>query len=521
MRRTTRRRKKRRAVSQESPRDRTGRDLERWVADVYRQIYASEVTHNIRMGGRQIDVYVELQCVHAVHRLALEVKGGIRPVGVEIVSDYAATIHLLREHLRLIDEGVIVSAGGFTTPAREAAKAHKITLLETADLEVMVAQAAQSGPLAPSAMLFHQAVRSGRYDDAGRVLWTGLARLLYHGLGDYRGCMGLVLALFPDGEDHLPHLTEPADQVWALNMLANLHARTRTDNAWAERLYEKANGIDEALGENASLALGLYNLAVVNLGFGRLAEAEVNLRRGLKLSQETGDEFHIGMGHQELGHLLIYKGEFEQATEELGAALSYFIESKEPQSQSQCMVRLYLSLCDLLAGKFGNSLDNARRAYGLANQNGARHFRVERDTLLAKWLLGWSLVASAGKRKCQRAEYLAEARQHLDEALEGCRRIGLVELQPDVLLSLARWYCAEGDRDHAVEDAMQALDIADCCGYRLKQIEIHVFLAHLAMSDGDRKTARAEVKIAKGLASCNGSGCCHKPALDQAMRLLA
>ena len=519
MRRTTGRRKKSRAVPEESPRDWIGRDLEEWVANIYRQVHGAQVTQNIEMGGRQIDVRVELQCVHAVHRMAIEVKGGACPVGVKIVSGFAETVRRLREQERSIDEGVIVSTAGFTTQARNAAKGH-VTLLETADLEVMVAQAAQSGPLASSVMQFYQAIRSGRYDDAGRVLWTGLVRQLYHGLGDYRVCTDLLQALFPDGEDRLPRLTEPSGQVWVLNTLANLHARTRADDTCAERLYEKANGIDEALGNKASLAIGLFNLADVRLRLGRLDEAEANLRRGLKLSQQIGDEFHIGLGHQELGHLLIYKGAFEQAEEELNAALSCFTESKEPQSQSQCMVRLYLSLCDLLSGKFGYALDNARRAHRLANPNGARHFRVERDVLLAKWLLGWSLVASAGNRKSHRAKYLTKARRHLEEALADCRRIGLVELEPDVLLALARCHCARGDRDRAVDYATQALHIADCCGYRLTQTEIHVFLAHVAMNDGDRETARAEVKIAKGLASCNGSGCCHKPALDEAMHVL-
>jgi hypothetical protein len=109
---------------------------------------------------------------------------------------------------------------------------------------------------------------------------------------------------------------------------------------------------------------------------------------------------------------------------------------------------------------------------------------------------------------------LIEAASHLTEALTRCRRINLVELEPDMLLAWARWHRLQGN-------AAQALAIADRCEYRLKQADIHNFLAQLALDAGDRAAARREAEIARERAWCDGPPHCYKPALDEAARLLA
>jgi hypothetical protein len=126
--------------------DLTGRTLERRVADAYRAMGATKVEHDILLAGNQIDVYVELPTPsHALHHIAVEVKDHQKPVGVKIVNDFAQIVDLLYSR-RLIHEGIIVGASGFTRPARDAAGEHYITLLEPADLE---ARAGQTSPAAP------------------------------------------------------------------------------------------------------------------------------------------------------------------------------------------------------------------------------------------------------------------------------------------------------------------------------------------------------------------------------------
>ena len=119
----------------------TGKELERRVADAYRAMGARRVEHDVELAGRQIDVYVELGTSdRSLHRIAVEAKDYASPVGVKIVSDFSDIVDRLRRE-RLIDEGVIVSASGFSRPARNAAEEHDIRLLEPSDLETMVAEA--------------------------------------------------------------------------------------------------------------------------------------------------------------------------------------------------------------------------------------------------------------------------------------------------------------------------------------------------------------------------------------------
>jgi HEAT repeat protein len=112
----------------------TGKALERQVADAYRAMGARRVDHDVELVGHQIDVYVEMETAdRALHRIAIEAKDHAKPVGIEIVSDFAAVVRGLRT-LKLIDEGVIVSTAGFSRPARNAAQEHGLRLLEPADL---------------------------------------------------------------------------------------------------------------------------------------------------------------------------------------------------------------------------------------------------------------------------------------------------------------------------------------------------------------------------------------------------
>ena len=112
----------------------TGRELERLVAQAYRDLGARTVVHDVDLAGHQIDVYVELETAdRSLHRIAVEAKDYTRPVGIKIVSDYSTVVDRLRRK-GLIDEGVIVSAAGFSRQARNAAEDEDLRLLEPADL---------------------------------------------------------------------------------------------------------------------------------------------------------------------------------------------------------------------------------------------------------------------------------------------------------------------------------------------------------------------------------------------------
>jgi hypothetical protein len=119
----------------------TGKELERRVADAYREMGACRVEHDVELAGNQIDVYIELETPGRLrHRIAVEAKDWTSPVGIDIVNGFAQIVDLLHR-TRLIDEGIVVSASGFSRQARNAARTYGIRLLEPTDLDAMVAEA--------------------------------------------------------------------------------------------------------------------------------------------------------------------------------------------------------------------------------------------------------------------------------------------------------------------------------------------------------------------------------------------
>jgi hypothetical protein len=330
----------------------------------------------------------------------------------------------------------------------------------------------------------------------------------------------------------LPQLTNGAHQAHALNELANSYSLSGQPRR-AVPLFEMQNALQEKLGDKKNLAIGLGNVADDQLKLGELAAAEGNLRREMELWREieAPDEAD---SHLELGRVLAYQGSFGDADSELTLAADSY--SKHGSSQAQCITWAYRALRALLMGEAGAALAAARRARELADIFHPGYGKIERDIIRTEWLLGAALISSMfqvsgselrdTKAEPQRGtgnvepETLRAAETHLTEALTRCRRINMVDHEPDILLAWARWYHAARHTDHARQDTQEALAIADRCEYRLKQAEIHNFLARLALEGGELEAAKAHATTAYERAWCDGPPHCYKPALDEAARML-
>ena len=388
--------------------------------------------------------------------------------------------------------------------------------------------------LAPVIELYHHTVQAGRHDEARSLLRDRLIpNPLYFRFGAYQRCIELLRALFPavGGAEYepalagevsgptpaLPLLKDEAAQAWTLNALANSYSLSGQPRR-AVPLFERQNELQEKAGSTKNLAIGLGNLADDQSKIGELAGAEESLRRSIELCREIGDEFWEAVGHQELGRVLAYRGEFGEAAEELGAALAAFEQQEKPQSQG--IVWAYRALRALLGREAREGLEAAQRARELADETARTRYPHEPDFVRAEWVLGWARVALAQEEAENREEHLAEADEHLTEALERCRRINNVELEPDILLARARWRRASGAPAEARQVAEEALRIADRCEYRLNQADIHNLLARLALEEGDMERAREEAQNAKERAECDGKPHYYKVAYEEANDIL-
>jgi tetratricopeptide (TPR) repeat protein len=371
--------------------------------------------------------------------------------------------------------------------------------------------------LQPAIELYHHLIRAQRYDEACDLFYDRLEHPLYFQLGAYQMRIELLRGLFPDGEAALPRLTKEADQAWTLNSLANSYSLSGQPGR-AVPLFEKQIAIREKRGDKKNFAVGLGNLADDQQKIGRLEAAAVNLRRSIALCQEIEDRFNEAIGHREYGRLLAAIGDWQASQAELDTALTQFTEENRLQSQSVGWA--YRAQAALWQGQAAEGRHAAQEALRLAEEDARTSYPVERDFVRAYWLLGWA--------QAELGQFTA-AQGHLDEALRRCRAINNVELEPSILLALARLafaksrasgQAAEWPGGEAAALAQEALQVAERAGYVLNQADIHNFLAAVALDAGQRDAARQHAQRAQALAAGDGPPYVYKPALDEAERLL-
>jgi tetratricopeptide (TPR) repeat protein len=382
--------------------------------------------------------------------------------------------------------------------------------------------------LGPIIELYHHTVCAAQYDEAAELFHDYLADPLYYLFGAYRTEIDLLLPLFSDdlgslaaeeigpSRIGLPRLKEPSAQAWTLNALASAYTCSGQPDR-AIPLLKMHNTLQEKVSDLPGLAVGLENLASVQLDLGKLKEAERNLRHSVEWSHEAGQLGIEASGRTDLGRLLAYEGAFEEAGEEIETAIR--IQVKTGRILSQVMSQIHRAQLALLTGVPQLALEVAKAALQLSEQAplASQVLYPARSSVWAYWLLGTAHLE---------LKHLVDAEAHLTEALTRCRQINLVELEPDILLSWARWHRENGAREQARECAEEALSIAVRSKYRLKEAEIHNFLAHCEMDEGvgvakNVAGARQHAEKAKKRAWCDSPPHCYKVALEEAEGLLA
>ena len=356
--------------------------------------------------------------------------------------------------------------------------------------------------LAPVIELYHHIVRAGKYDEASELFRSRLDIKLYLTFGAHQTAIELLRALFPEGEDNLPRLKDESAQAWALNSLANSYALSGQLRQ-ALILFEMMNKLVEKKNGKWNIVARLAIARNVQFLIGKFDAAESNFKRVVELSREIledrWEDRCEALGHCELGNLLAYRGNFGESKKELVKALELF--TKWDDLQPQCTVWRGCSIRSILMSEVEKALDHASKALALANVE-----KGEADIIQAEWLLGATHILNGN---------LVEAEKHLTEALTRDRKINLVEFEPDILLEFAKLRFKENHKEEALKFADEALQIADRCEYRLKQADIHNFLAEFYLDVGDLKQAKEHGEIAKDRAECG-----YKVALEKAEKML-
>ncbi len=371
--------------------------------------------------------------------------------------------------------------------------------------------------LAPVIELYHHMVRAGNLDEAWKLLYERLVPdpLHFH-FGAYQLIIELERALFLDGEDKPPRLKREDAQAWTLNAIVTAYGNNGQPRR-AVPLFEGFISNSERRNDTKNAAIGLGNVAQIQLEIGALSTAERNLRRQIHLCREIMDEQKEAIGHVELGRVLYYRGVWQEAEQELKIAEKIFDKYGTSQTNFVSGVRLYRALLFLLmareavdSGKL--AIECAQRALELADEFSRIHFRIERDYVRVYWVLGSAYRAS---------NELTLAEENLSKALNLCRQINMVDYEADILLDIARLRYKQGDFKDAQEKASEALTITERSGYVLQGADVNLFLAQYALEqEKDKVKAKQYAEEAKKLATCDGPPYYYKVAYEEAERML-
>jgi tetratricopeptide (TPR) repeat protein len=367
--------------------------------------------------------------------------------------------------------------------------------------------------LAPIIELYHHTVRAGRYDEAAKLFKDRLLSInriklhdhLYYRFGAYKIIMELLRALFPDGENKLPRLEDKSDQEWIVCALANSYALSGQPNR-SIPLFNMSIELAEEINDKKNLALDLGNIAyMAQIQIGELDAAESNLTRSIEICCEIKDGHYEAVHRQELGKLLSYRGNFEESKQELESARGLFITREkinfEIAKDWQGITYASHSIRSILMLNAEGAINSAKKSRELAN---VRHHEVH--IIRAEYLLGAAYLMKG---------LITEAEKHLTDALTRDRKINLVEFEPNILLDFAKLRFQQDREKEALKFAEEALQIAYRCEYRLKQADIHNFLAEFYLDCRNLEKAKEHGEIARERAECG-----YKPALEKAEKLL-
>ncbi len=358
--------------------------------------------------------------------------------------------------------------------------------------------------LFPVIELFYHTIGAGRFDEAFKLYRDRLDAPLTL-LGAYQTGVEL-LEFFMKGNGITHKLIERADRATVLNRLGIYYEYMGRPRHALKILHDCISIDDDPI-------MNILNICYSNIQLGELAEAETILRQRITMLPES-NYYGSGYAHTRLGLLLSYCGRFDEAVEEFRAARSLFWKNSDLRGEFQ--VWNYRVVRALMIGESRLAFVCACRSLHLAES-----FHQERELIRSKSSLASVLLELSATDLKRSGACLAEAEMLLIEALIRCRQLDLTEIEPGILLNWARWHRLKGNLVQSLQDAVEALAIADRCEYRLEQAEIRNHLARLALDERDTERARYHATVAQERAWCDGPPHTYKSALEEAERLLA
>jgi tetratricopeptide (TPR) repeat protein/class 3 adenylate cyclase len=299
---------------------------------------------------------------------------------------------------------------------------------------------------------------------------------LCHKLGAWETELNLVRTYFPQGDlSQLPLVSNKKDQSWMLNE-AGIALLAIGRPKEAEKLFIKKTNtnIEDKDFENA--CVGYKNLSELQFRIGELASGLESAKRALDAAEKVYSDVDICTSKAFVAWILYIMGKTHKANKEFKQADELF---------EKIFGYRLSSMYGIFYADFLLSMKRIDEAFELANRNLeiCKNHKWVNDISRCHRCLG-ALDRIKGNHK--------KAEDHLQNALEIARTVGMPFLKIEALLEFARLYLDLRRHKDAIQSGNQVLKLYERTGFKLYEPEAEVVLgkAYLALNKiEDAKTA--------------------------------
>jgi tetratricopeptide (TPR) repeat protein len=333
---------------------------------------------------------------------------------------------------------------------------------------------------------------AGLYDEVlDDVYWEKIHKrkehLLVHKLGAWETDLSLIRTFFPEGDlSQMPLVSEKSDQGWLLNEAGmSLKNIGRPKEAEEPFLTGVQMAIEDKHWKNASA--GYQNLADLQFRTGELESGLESAKKALDVAEKAKSDEEIITSKAYLAWILHLFGKDEEASKK-------FCQADELQIKiAPDGDRLY-GQRGVNCAVFLISMKRIDAAFELTKQNLeiCQRLNAANDISRCHRCLG-AIERLKGNHN--------EAENHLQNALEIARKVGMPFLEIEAMLESGRLHLDMKRHEDAIRDAKEVLKICARTGFKLYEPEADVVLgkAYLALNDLEQAKNFAHLAYEKAI----------------------
>lgn len=358
--------------------------------------------------------------------------------------------------------------------------------------------------LTPSIELYNTLIGMGEYDEAYALYDARLNLPMLRRLSANLQRAELLEQLFPEGTEKAPRLTTKIAQARAINDLA-LAYQMSGQPARAAPLYLRAVNMAEYEGVPRNVAIGLMNFAESLRQIGDFYPAAMSANRALLIARTVNN---LGDEATALGVLALTRMAYGvYADAELALKRAIRLQASQNDPQGQGVMYAFLAQLAVWQGDAERAHQYADRAWELAQT-----LQYEADLVRARRFQGEAALLTGDLRAAEAA---------FTETLTRARAASLTEQELAAVVGLAAVRLHDDMPETARTTLEDVWEAAERGGFRMAQADALNLLAHAERAIQRDEAAVQAAQAAVQMAWCNGEPYAYAHGMAQARATLS